>query len=201
MGIRVFWSAPSVADRVRLEWSTGGSWHRLVDTNRATGTTLQTRPPGTISYRGRLTQSGDRGPWIQRDVVTERVDATGATLKLSGSWSMAGGSGYRNGAALSTGQTGATATWRGAVSEMLIIGPVGPTRGRLEVLVDGRLVESVSLRAASYRARQVLAHVRLDGGGNHTVVLRAAAGSGRTVAVDELVRLVSGPLSSPASTP
>ncbi|MFL5779529.1 MAG: alginate lyase family protein, partial [Chloroflexota bacterium] len=200
VGIRIDWSAPSVADRVRLEWSTGGSWHRLIDTRRTAGTTVDSRSAGSVSYRGRLTESGTRGPWIERDVVIGRVDASGATLALKGSWSVAQGSGYRAGAALSTNQAGATATWRGAVSELLIIGPVGPTRGRLDVLVDGRLVDSVSLGTNTYQARRVLAHLRLDRGGDHTIVLRAA-GSSRTVAIDELVRLVSGPLSSPASTP
>jgi hypothetical protein len=200
--VRVSWSAPTSADRVRLEWSTGGSWNRLVDTNRVTGSVVDSRRPGTVSYRGRLTVSGQRGPWIElHDVVTSRIDASARTLALSGAWSMAGGAGYSGGSALSTDQVGATATWRGAAGDLLIIGPVGPTRGRLDVMVDGRLVETVSLRANRYVARKVLASLHWDGTGDHVVVLRAAGVAGRTVAIDEIVRLGSGPLSSPASAP
>jgi hypothetical protein len=200
--VRVSWSAPAAADRVRLEWSTGGSWNRLVDTDRVDGSTGDAHKPGTVSYRGRLTDNGRRGPWVELDdVVTARIDASAASLKLSGTWSRAGGSGYSGGSALSTEQTGARATWHGTASDLLIIGPVGPTRGRLDVIVDGHLVDTISLRADRYLARKVLASLHWNATGEHEVVLRAAGGSGRTVAIDELVRLSSGSLSSPASTP
>jgi hypothetical protein len=132
--------------------------------------------------------------------VTQRVDAKPSTLALDGGWSMAGGS-YSGGTALSTDQVGATATWRGRASDLLIIGPVGPTRGRLEVIVDGHLVETVSLNAGTYAARRVLASLHWPATAEHRVVLRADGGAGRTVAIDELVRLDAGTLSSPASTP
>jgi hypothetical protein len=200
--VRVSWSAPAGADRARLEWSTGGSWSRLVDTDRVNSSTTDAHKPGTVSYRGRVTEHGLRGPWIELDdVVTARIDANAGSLTLSGSWSLAGGSGYRGGSALSTDQVGARATWHGTASDLLVIGPVGPTRGRLDVIVDGHLVDTVSLRADHYLARKVLASLHWDGTGEHEVVLRAASGSGRTVAIDELVRLESGSLSSPASTP
>jgi hypothetical protein len=199
--VRVSWSAPRGADRVRIEWSTGGSWHRLVDTDRANGSSVDARPAGTISYRGRLTEGGREGPWIElRDVVTQRIDARPSTLGLHGTWSMAGGS-YSAGSALSTDQVGATATWEGRASGLLIIGPVGPTRGRLEVIVDGHLVKAVSLSAGAYAARRVLASLHWAETGEHRVVLRADGVAGRTVAIDELVRLDSGTLSSPASMP
>jgi hypothetical protein len=200
--VRVAWSAPAGADRVRLEWSSGGSWSRLVDTARVNASTEDAHRPGTISYRGRLTEGGLRGPWTElHDVVTDRLDANATTLTLSGAWSLARGPGYSAGSALSTDHVGASATWSGRASDLLIIGPVGPTRGRLEVIVDGRLVQSVSLRADRYVARSVLASVRWNDTGDHEVVLRAAGTSGRTVAVDEIVRLDAGSLSAPASTP
>ena len=113
---------------------------------------------------------------------------------------MAGGS-YSGGSALSTNQVGATATWQGRASDLLIIGPVGPTRGRLEVIVDGHLVKTVSLNAGAYAARRLLASLHWAGTGEHRVVLRSDGAAGRTVAIDELVRLDSGTLSSPASRP
>ena len=199
--VRVSWSAPIGTDRVRLEWSTGGSWQRLVDSDRRSGSAVDARAAGTVSYRGRLTDGGRAGPWIElRDVVTERIDASATTLALRGAWSMAGGQ-YGGGTVLSTDQLGATATWRGPASDLLIIGPVGPTRGRLEVIVDGHLVRTVSLRASAYAARRVLATLHWPVTGDHQVVLRAAGVGGRTVAIDEIVGLESGSLSSPASVP
>ena len=199
--VRVSWSAPRGADRVRIDWSTDGSWHRLVIDDGRTGSSVDARPPRTVSYRGRLTDGGRDGPWIElRDVVSQRIDARPSTLALHGAWSMAGGS-YSGGSALSTDQAGATATWEGRASDLLIIGPVGPTRGRLEVIVDGHLVKTVSLNAGTYAPRRLLASLHWAGTGEHRVVLRAASADGRTVAIDELVRLDSGTLSSPASTP
>jgi hypothetical protein len=197
--VRVSWSAPRGTDRVRIEWSTGGSWHRLAVDDGRTGTAVDARPAGTVSYRGRVTDGGRDGPWTElRAVVSERIDARPSTLALHGAWSMAGGS-YSGGSALSTNQAGATATWQGRASDLLIIGPVGPTRGRLEVIVDGRLEKSVSLNAGTYAARRLLASLHWSGTGEHRVVLRAEGAGGRTVAIDELVRLDSGTLSSPAS--
>ncbi|HET7473154.1 MAG TPA: alginate lyase family protein [Candidatus Limnocylindrales bacterium] len=202
VAVRVSWSAPRSADRVRLEWSSAGSWHGLVASDRDRGSIIDARSPGTVSYRGRLTRDGVTGPWLElRDVTTARIDARSTTLALHGAWSMAGGDGYSSGTALSTDQPGASATWKGTASDLLIIGPVGPTRGEMEVIVDGKLADRISLRANAYRARQVLDALHWTTPGSHTVVIRASGGAGRTVAVDELVRLDAGSLSSPASTP
>jgi hypothetical protein len=202
VAVKVSWVAPASADRVRLEWSTGGSWHGLVATDQARGSIIDARPPGTVAYRGRPTRDGVAGAWLELpDVTTGRIDARSTTLALDGSWSMAGSAGYSFGTALSTDQVGATATWKGTARDLLIIGPVGPTRGEIEVIVDGKLKHRISLRASSYVARQVLEALHWATSGAHTVVIRAAGAAGRTAAIDELVRLDSGPLSSPASTP
>jgi hypothetical protein len=202
VAVRVSWSAPSGADTVRLETSTDGSWHRLVESERLEGSFTDARRPGTVSYRGRITQDGVAGPWLELGgVVTDRIDASGKTLALRGSWSMAGGSHYSSGTVLSTDRTGATATWDGTARDLVIIGPIGPTRGEMQVLVDGKLIDTIQLHASSYVARQVLATLHWSTPGAHTVVIRASSADGRTVAVDELVRLDGGALSSPASTP
>ena len=201
--VRVTWTGPAGADAVRLDWSGSGSWHRLLDSRRASGSTVDARPAGTVAYRGRLTDGGHVGPWRELpDVTTERIDAGPGSLALDGDWAMAAGSGYSGGRALSTAQSGATATWRGRAGDLLVIGPVGPSRGQLEVIVDGRSVATVSLHAASYVARRVLATVHFDLSGDHEVVLRAIARPGAsTVAVDEIVRLETGVLSSPGAAP
>jgi hypothetical protein len=200
--LRLSWVGPGSADRVALEWSAGGRWRDLADSHRVRGSIVDRRPPGTVSYRGRLSDGGVAGPWLElANVVTDRIDASPATLRVEGSWSMAGGDRYSSASALSTTQAGATATWVGTASDVLIVGPVGPTRGRLDVIADGTLVETVSLRSSSYSARRVLATVHWSTTGEHTLALRAAGAAGRTVAIDELVRFEAGTLSSPASTP
>jgi hypothetical protein len=202
VAVRVSWSAPRGADRVRLEDSTDGSWHRLVVSDRADGSFTDARPPGTVSYRGRITDNGVSGPWLElADVVSSRIDAGPKTLALRGSWSMAGGTGYSSGTVLSTDRSGATATWDGTARDLVIIGPIGPTRGEMQVLVDGKLTDTIPLHAGSYVARQILATLHWSTAGAHTVVIRASSANGLTVAVDELVRLDGGVLSSPSSTP
>jgi hypothetical protein len=107
---------------------------------------------------------------------------------------------YSGGEAASTNQSGASATWKGTASGLLVIGPVGPTRGGLAVYVDGTLVEKIALRAATFAPRRVLASLTWPETRTHEVVLKALdTTGGSTVALDELVRLEGGSVSSTGS--
>jgi hypothetical protein len=82
--------------------------------------------------------------------------------------------------------------WRGTARSLVIVGPVGPTRGRLVVEVDGERVDVVDLYAPDFAARTVLVALHWNDGAEHVVRLEARHRSGRTtVAIDDLVALTA----------
>jgi len=84
-------------------------------------------------------------------------------------------------------------------SELAIIAPTGPGRGRIRVFVDGRIVRTIDLAAPVRTPRAVVGIIPLAGGGTHAVTLRALAAEGATglplVEIDALVllRVVGSP--------
>jgi hypothetical protein len=67
------------------------------------------------------------------------------------------------------------------------VGPMGPTRGRARIYVDGTLVGIVDLRASGFSARRTLFSKSWSTSGAHTLTIRVAAASARpVVAIDEL---------------
>jgi hypothetical protein len=194
------WTGSS-GDRVQVESSTGDQWRSVVDRSGTSGSTIVRRAPGSVAYRARPVGAGGPGPWLQLDgVTTARVDAGSRSLTVTGSWAAAGLAGYSGGTAFSTKQVGATATWHGRISDLLLIGPVGPTRGRFDLIVDGKLVQTVTEHARTFVARTVLAQLHWSTTGDHTITIRTRSSSGgSTVAIDDLVTLATGSLSQPGS--
>ncbi|HEY0443322.1 MAG TPA: hypothetical protein VGC90_03780, partial [Candidatus Limnocylindrales bacterium] len=67
------------------------------------------------------------------------------------------------------------------------MGPVGPTRGRAEVLVDGVVVARIDLFSRGFIARKSLFSKSWSTAGAHTLVIRVVGTAGRPmVAIDEL---------------
>jgi hypothetical protein len=86
----------------------------------------------------------------------------------------------------STKSRGATATITFSGSAIAWVGPVGPTRGKARVFLDGNLVATVDLYRSSFAARDIV-FARNVSNGTHTLRIQALGTSGRpTVAVDGL---------------
>ena len=129
------------------------------------------------------------GPWTTlNDVSVERIEATSRTVDLSGAWARVAFGGYSGGSALSTDSGGAKLVWRGTTQSIAIVGPTGPTRGRMIVTVDGARADDVDLRSSRFRPRNVLFTMSWDVAGVHEVEIEALPSSGRrTVAIDDFV--------------
>jgi hypothetical protein len=111
-------------------------------------------------------------------------------VDLSGNWDVIPFGAYSKGVALSTDDAGARLTWRGSARSIAIIGPVGATRGRMTIAVDGRRKDTVDLFASSYHPRVLLSTVQLGGAEEHSLRITAGTVNGRrTVAVDDIVVL------------
>ncbi len=188
------WVAPEVAGaNVELERSVGGAWSAMKIGSDGQSARDSLRLGRVTAYRVRAVVAGSAGPWAALDSVSvERIEATSRTADLSGTWTRVAFSGYSGGSALTTDASGAKMVWRGTTQSIAIIGPTGPTRGRMVVTVDGVRADDIDLRSSRYRARNVLFTTSWSDAAVHELVIEARSSSGRrTVAVDDIVTLTS----------
>lgn len=198
--VRMGWRTdPEGADVVVERAVDGGDWREVLS---ADDTRLDDEIPidTPVDYRVR---SADGTTWSTiDDARVDRFEATSRSVDRSGSWSRATAPAYSSGSALSTDQSGAALTWRGSARSLIVVGPVGPTRGRMVIDIDGERAEVVELYSRSFEARTVLFTVHWSDGQEHEVRIEARHRSGRTtVAVDDLVSLRATVSVAPSPAP
>jgi Transglycosylase-like domain len=165
-----------------------GSWRQVAywwlagrDGREITWSSFATRYVAKVmaAYRG-------DAAWepLPRLVVQDRSP----TIAYRGGWSSATHRGYADGRVRWARARGATATLRFAGSSVAWVGPVGPTRGRAIVSLDGRVVRTVDLGASRFVARRTLFTRTFPVSGPHTLTITVAGTSGRpVVAIDAFV--------------
>jgi hypothetical protein len=109
-----------------------------------------------------------------------------SAIAWGGTWSSAGYPRYAGGTVRYATSAGARATLAFSGKAISWIGPVGPTRGRARVYVDGKLVGTIDLHASRFAARRTLYSTSWSTSGAHTLRILVAS-AGRPVAIDELV--------------
>lgn len=113
---------------------------------------------------------------------------TSSRITYAGGWSKARFPGYAGGGVRYSGNAGATAAFRFVGTSVTWIGPVGPTRGKARVLVDGVVVRTVDLNRSMFVARQDLFSADWSKGAVHTLTIEVLGVAGaKIVAIDELV--------------
>ena len=113
---------------------------------------------------------------------------TSSQITYAGGWSKARFPRYAGGGVLYSANAGATATFRFVGTSVTWIGPVGPTRGKARVLVDGVVVRTVHLDRSSFLARRALFSAGWTRPGAHTLTIEVVGvAGGKIVAIDELV--------------
>ncbi|HEY6058116.1 MAG TPA: hypothetical protein VIV06_08790 [Candidatus Limnocylindrales bacterium] len=111
-----------------------------------------------------------------------------ATVAYSGSWRSAGHGQYSHGRVRYSGTPGAEATFVFVGTAVAWYGPVGPTRGKARVYLDGRAVKTVDLRRPAFRASLPLFRRSWTEAERHTLVIEVLPTSGqRLVAIDRFV--------------
>ena len=131
-------------------------------------------------YRSRLASPG---------AASNRVldDGSGA-IRWTGTWRQAHHAAYAGGGVRYATAAGASATVSFPGRAVRVIGPTGPTRGKVQVRVDGRLVRTIDLRSARFRAQTTIYSASWSRTGTHRVELRVAGTAGRPyVAIDRIV--------------
>ena len=172
-----------------------GAW-RSVGLASATSSLARPSVPAgvTIAFRARaIDRAGTVGDWVTSAAFrAAAVSDSSSAIHWSGSWSMASYVAYVGHRVHYTKSPGATATITFAGSSIAWAGPVGPTRGKARVFLDGHLVGTVDLYRSRFAARD-LVFARNVAYGTHTLRIQALGTSGRpTVALDELYVLRPG---------
>ena len=114
-----------------------------------------------------------------------RYAETSSKITYSGTWRIAGFRGYAGGAAKYSTKAGASASFAFSGSKVVWYGPVGPTRGKARVLVDGTYLKTVNLYASSFTARKAVFSKSWSTPGAHTLVIEVLGTAGHPyVAID-----------------
>jgi Transglycosylase-like domain len=114
------------------------------------------------------------------------VGQSASAIAYAGPWPIARFGGYTGGKVKYSVRDGATATFTFTGRSVAWVGPLGPTRGRARVFVDGVAVGIVNLRRSSFQARATLFRKAWATAGAHTLTIKVI-GSGRPVAIDEFL--------------
>lgn len=173
-------------NRYELQQSIDGGSYRGVGLSSATAkSAIVAVPTGKkVTYRVRAwDDAGRASAW-----VTGPTFATGAAAesaaKYSGAWVSAGHASYLGGTALASKAAGAHATFTYSGRSFGLIGPVGPTRGKATIYLDGNALLTIDTYASTFQARRVIQTI-FTPDGNHTVTIKVLGTSGRPwVAID-----------------
>jgi len=115
-----------------------------------------------------------------------RVGEGSVGIAYSGRWRDARYKGYAGDHVRYAATSGATATYRFYAKSVAWVGPVGPTRGKARIAIDGKVVATIDLRRSRFAPRVTLFHRSWKHDANHTLTI-TVVGSGRPVAIDEFV--------------
>ena len=111
-----------------------------------------------------------------------------STIDYAGAWKSASHGAYAGGRVRCATVAGATASITFTGSRIAWYGPVGPTRGKARVSIDGVPVKTVNLKRGTFKASVVLYSVSWKASGRHTLEIEVLATKGhRPVAIDQLV--------------
>jgi hypothetical protein len=138
-------------------------------------------------------------PAVVGPPVSTTYQETSSRIAYRGPWSVASYAKYSDRAVLWSAEPGASASLSFTGTSVSWIGPVGPTRGRAEVLIDGRSIATVDTWSAHFVPSRVLYTARFPTDVERTlrVVVLGTAGH-PLVAVDAFVVVKPGRVVTPA---
>lgn len=127
------------------------------------------------------------GTTTKAKAAVKRYSEQSASITYIGAWRAASFRGYAGGAVRYASAGGATASLGFTGRRIVWYGPVGPTRGKARVLVDGKFVKMVDLHRSSFSARKAIFTAGWAKTGRHTLEIQVVGTPGRKlVAIDEL---------------
>jgi hypothetical protein len=116
-----------------------------------------------------------------------RYSEKSASIIYTGTWRSASHPAYAGDAVRYSISAGARASFAFSGSKVIWFGPVGPTRGKARVFIDGTLFRTVDLYRSSFTARKAVFSRTWTAAGRHTLVIEVVGTAGHPyVAIDEL---------------
>ena len=146
--------------------------HRVVTDDRLVPGGDELRDPGDGHLRRSRSAAWSPGRTLHR--YSERS----STIDYSGTWRPARHGGYAGGGVRYATAAGATATITFTGSRIAWYGPVGPTRGKARVSIDGVAVKTVNLKRSSFDPTTVLYSASWKTSGRHTFSIEVLATPG-----------------------
>lgn len=111
-----------------------------------------------------------------------------STIDYSGTWHVARAASYAGGRVSYASNPGARASITFTGSRIGWYGPVGPTRGKARIVVDGVVAKTVDLNRPAFQPRTLLYSRSWTTPGRHSLVIEVLSTRGhKLVAIDELV--------------
>ena len=118
----------------------------------------------------------------------KRIPESSAAIAYTGRWKTARHEGYGGDRARYATAAGASATFTFTGRRITWYGPVGPTRGKAKVYVNGRYVDTVDLHSGAFRARVAVFSRGWKTAAPRTLTIKVLGTRGHSmVAVDEFV--------------
>jgi hypothetical protein len=127
-------------------------------------------------------------PGEPAEEVARHYSERSSTITYAGPWDVARYPGYAGGGVRYATSAGDTAAITFTGSRIAWYGPVGPTRGKARIIVDGVARKTIDLARSSFRPRALLYSQSWKTAGRHNLVIEVVATRGhKLVAIDELV--------------
>ena len=169
--------------RYELERSTDGgtTWASLSTTLTSASVTTTLSPSGTRRYRVRgVDTAGNVGAWATAAVITPRlVQDSSTALTTSGTWSSATSTSYSGGTARWSSTTGASMSYSFTGTSVALVATTAPTRGVVNVYLDGIRVAAVDTASATFVYRVQVWSKTFASSGTHTLRLAVVGTTGR----------------------
>ena len=133
-------------------------------------------------------------PWVSGYATKAYQESSGRIHYKGGTWTVVRHPSYAGGLARAALTRGSIASITFDGTGIAWIGPVGPTRGKANVYLDGKLVKVVNTHASRYEPTNVLYKATFDKPGHHRLTISVNGTSGHpTVAIDQFVVRVHSP--------
>ncbi len=200
--VRIGWSATDGVSGVfayEMQQDNHGRYYTslALATPTSTSKTLQLSPGGPYRYRVRATDGvGNVSAWSTGPPFMVDVhQAANGSLAYAGAWTEEALSTAYGGSTMRSSQAGDTATLTFTGRDVSWVARKGPDMGKAEVRLDGALVATIDLYAASEQTRRVIYSASsLDPSVPHTMQVRVlgtkrAVSTGTRVDVDAFVVL------------
>jgi len=194
--VKLSWSATDDQSGVasyELQQSTdsGASYAKVgLPTPTTTSKTLSLSAGGNYRFRVRaIDGAGNTGEWAEAQpfVLDVRQDEQAGTLHYSGSWAQEALPTAYGGTVMHSETSGSSARLNFSGTDISWVAQKGPDRGKAEVWLDGMLVQTVDLYAASAQPRRVLySATTLDTSVAHVLEVRVL-GTKRVASTDRRV--------------